>query len=481
MKSNMASQNLRHQPVLLVDDESQLLKSASLLLRSDGFRKVFTLDNSLEVMPLLMKQPVGAVVLDLNMPGLSGQELLEQINTDHPDIPVIIMTASNEIDTAVRCMQVGAYDFLTKPVDKERLISSLHRALEIHSLHNEVNQLKQHLLTNKIEHQEAFRNIITQNQAMFAIFRYMEAIAPSQHPVLITGDTGTGKELFARAMHELSERDGEFIADNVAGLDDAVFADTLFGHSKGAFTGADRARQGLIAKAENGILFLDEIGDLTASSQIKLLRLLQEHTYFPIGSDQASRTNARIIVATHCNIDDQVAKGDFRKDLYYRLHAHRIHIPSLNERLDDLPLLVEYFLAKAAGALNKKIPTVPAELISLLRSYSFPGNVRELEAMMHNAVACHQGGVLSLNTFRDSIGATPETSEIAEETASFANIGKLFADRIPTLKEAEQHLIEEALRRADHNQGIAAGMLGLTRQALNKRLVRSKKATGSEE
>lgn len=477
VKSNMANQNLRHQPVLLVDDETQLLKSASLLLRSDGFKKILTLDKSQEVMPVLSKQQPAAVVLDLNMPGLSGLDLLEQINTEHPGLPVIIMTASNEIDTAVRCMQLGAYDYLIKPVDKERLVSSLHRALEIHALNNEVSQLKQHLLTSKIEQPEAFTHIITQNQAMFAIFRYMEAIASSQQPVLITGDTGTGKELFARAMHTLSGREGAFIADNVAGLDDTVFADTLFGHSKGAFTGADRARQGLIAQAEDGTLFLDEIGDLSPSSQIKLLRLLQEHTYFPIGSDSASRTNSRIIVATHCDIKELVAKSDFRKDLYYRLYAHLIHIPPLRERLDDLPLLVEHFLDKAATALNKKVPTTPPELITLLKSYNFPGNVRELESMIHNAVACHQGGVLSLNTFRDTIG----TDTAIEATADRNTIEILFPERMPTLKEAEQFLIDEALRRADNNQGIAAGMLGLTRQALNKRLVRNKKSPAAEE
>ncbi len=481
IKNNMANQNLRHQPVLLVDDETQLLKSASLLLRSDGFKKVLTLDNSQEVIPLLAKQRVGAVVLDLNMPGLSGQELLERINSDHPGIPVIIMTASNEIDTAVRCMQLGAYDYLIKPVDKERLVSSLHRALEIHALHNEVGHLKHRLLTNKIEHQDAFNNIITQNQAMFSIFRYMEAIAPSQQPVLITGDTGTGKELFAKAMHELSGRDGDFVVDNVAGLDDTVFADTLFGHTKGAFTGADRARQGLIAKAEDGTLFLDEIGDLTPSSQIKLLRLLQEHTYFPIGSDKASRTNARIIVATHCDIDAFVENGNFRKDLYYRLHAHRIHIPPLHERLDDLTLLTEHFLDKAADSLDKKAPTPPPELITLLSTYSFPGNVRELEGMIHNAVACHQGGVLSLDTFRDAIGANPEMAGINATASNTANIEALFPDRLPTLKEAEQHLVDAALKHADGNQGIAAGMLGLTRQALNKRLVRSKKSSDVEK
>lgn len=472
--SRMANQSYRHQPVLLVDDEKQILKSASLLLRSDGFKQVLTLDNSRQVMPLLVEHQVGVIVLDLNMPGLSGLDLLERINTDYPGLPVVIMTASNEIDTAVQCMQMGAYDYLVKPVDKERLISSVHRALEIHALHNEVSLLKHSLLSQEVDNQDAVKSIITQNPAIRAIFRYMEAIAPSALPVLITGETGTGKELIAKAMHELSGRKGDFVADNVAGLDDTVFADTLFGHTKGAFTGADRPRKGLIAQAEDGTLFLDEIGDLTQASQIKLLRLLQEHTYFPIGSDKTSRTNARIIVATHCDIDQLIEQGKFRKDLYYRLHAHRIHIPPLRDRLDDLPVLVQHLLEKAADALGKKTLTLLPELITLLKCYHFPGNVRELEGMIHNAVAVNQGTVLSLASFRETIGHQGETVPRANDSAIPTDLGKVFPDRMPTLKEAERYLIEEALKRAKGNQGIAAGMLGMTRQALNKRLVRSK-------
>lgn len=474
-QSSMNNQNLRHLPVLLVDDEPQLLQSVKLLLRSDGFETVYTLGNSQEVMALLAEKPVKAVVLDLTMPGLSGFELLQQISLNYPELPVIIMTGNNEIDTAVQCMKTGAYDFLVKPVGKERLISSVYRALEVHALQNEVDLLKHSLLTGEVKNQNAVKNIVTQNSAMHAIFRYMEAIAPSNQPALITGETGSGKELFAKALHSFSGRSGAFIADNVAGLDDTVFADTLFGHTKGAYTGADRVREGLIAQAQDGTLFLDEIGDLTQTSQIKLLRLLQEHSYYPIGLDTTRHSNARIIVATHCDIDQLVEQGKFRKDLYYRLYAHRVHIPPLRDRLDDLAVLVQHILEKAAAALNKNTPTPPPELIALLKSYHFPGNIRELEGMIHNAVAIHQGGVLSMLSFREAIGYQKEIPQTQEEKTALDYSMNLFSDCIPTLKEAEQILIEQAMQRADNNQGIAAGMLGITRQALNKRLVRSKR------
>ena len=463
-------------PVLLVDDEPYVLHSASIVLRTSGVAHVLTIEDSRAVLPLLAEQEVGVLVLDLTMPHISGQALLEQIASDYPDIPVIVMTATSDLDTAVQCMQTGAIDYLVKPVEESRLLSSVKRALEIRMLRAEVLSLKDRLLTDTPHQREAFADIITQSRAMFAIFRYLEAIAPSPQPVLITGETGTGKELMARALHRLSARPGELVAVNVAGLDDTMFSDTLFGHTRGAFTGAERVRDGLITTTAEGTLLLDEIGDLSVASQVKLLRLLQDGTFYPLGADRPRQSRTRIVCATNCDVAQRVSAGAFRNDLYYRLHTHHLHLPPLRARTGDLPLLVQHFVDKAAHGLGKAAPTVPLALYQLLNTYSFPGNVRELEALIFDAVARHQGTVLSLHSFKEAMGGTPHSAVAEPPEEPPVALTACFPERLPTLREAEEALSEalitEALRRADGNQGVAAGLLGISRQALNQRLRR---------
>lgn len=467
-------------PIVLVDDEAPLLHSASVALRSSGFPEVLTVDDSREVLPLLARQPVGVLVLDLTMPHISGKTLLERVAADFPDVPVILMTATNDLETAVNCMQAGAIDYLVKPAEKSRLVSSVRRALEIRALRIEVQALKDRLLADKLSHPEVFAEIVTRSPAMQPIFRYLEAVGPSPQPVLVTGETGTGKELIARALHRLSRRPGELVSVNVAGLDDTMFSDTLFGHAKGAYTGADRAREGLVAAAGDGTLFLDEIGDLTAASQVKLLRLLQDGTFYPLGADRPRQSRARVVVATNCDVAKNVAAGSFRKDLYYRLRTHHVNLPPLRDREGDLSLLVNHFADKAARALAKPVPSIPAALLQLLRTYAFPGNVRELEGMLFDAVARHQGSMLSLQSFREAIGAdVPLENAETSDGGVGAALAHSFPTPLPTLDEAEEALIVEALRRADGNQGVAAGLLGISRQALNKRLSRRRNPAAS--
>jgi DNA-binding NtrC family response regulator len=343
------------------------------------------------------------------------------------------------------------------------------------ALQAELVSLKARVLEETPHEHTAFAEIVTQARSMFAIFRYIEAIAPSSQPVLITGETGTGKEIVARALHRLSRRPGELVTVNSAGLDDTVFADTLFGHTRGAFTGADRPRDGLVSVAGDGTLFLDEIGDLSITSQVKLLRLLQDGGYYQLGADRPHQSRARIVVATNRDVAADVAAGTFRNDLYYRLRTHHFELPPLRARQDDLPLLVTHFVERAASTLGKAQPAVPPALYTLLKSHPFPGNVRELEAMVFDAVARGQGSVLSLQSFKDAIGAG---SQIPGETpkAGPPKPIELSGDRLPTLQEAEETLIDEALIRAEGNQGIAASLIGLSRQALNKRLVRRKQS-----
>jgi DNA-binding NtrC family response regulator len=458
-------------PVLMVDDEEQALNSFEMALRSGRMNNFIRCQDSRETMSLLAGQEMEVILLDLSMPHVSGEELLPAINADYPEIPVIIITGANDVDTAVKCMKHGAFDYIVKPVEKSRLISGVKRAIEMRELQRENRLLKEHVLSDRLEHPEAFSEIITRSASMRSIFQYIEAIASSPRPVLITGETGVGKELVARAVHTLSNREGTFTPVNVAGLDDNFFSDTLFGHREGAFSGATGPLTGLVEKASGGSLFLDEIGDLNTASQVKLLRLLQDGEFFPLGSDVAKRSDARIMVATNQDLDDLQSTGKFRKDLYFRLCDHHIHIPPLRERREDLPVLVEHFIAKTSKELEKKKPTPPAELITLLSTYHFPGNVRELESMMYDAVSRHKSGKLSMTVFKSHITKKyPDTLTDTEILAQAEKSLISFPDQLPSLKQMEQLLIDEAMKRSSGKQSIAALSLGISRQALNKRL-----------
>ena len=462
-------------PVLIVDDEENVLEGMSRLLRSAGINNVVCCQDSREVMGILSSQPICAVLLDLVMPHVTGGELLPRIVALHPDVPVVIITGTNEIEAAVNCMRAGAADYMVKPVEPSRFLSGVRRVIELGELQRQNALLRQRVFSETIERPDAFDQIITRNKWIFSILRYCEIIATSPRPVLITGETGTGKELLARAIHRLSGRTGEFVAVNVAGLDDNMFSDTLFGHVRGAYTGADESRKGLIDRAGDGTLFLDEIGDLSLNSQTRILRLLQEREYFPLGSDIAKHSNARVIVATNNDLDAARQSGQFRRDLYYRLQAHLVKLPPLRKRADDLPLLVDHFLGHAAQVLKKKKPTPPKELFALLAAYHFPGNVRELESMVFDAVSRHEGHVLSLEVFKERTASALPASGSASSGEPLRPATNLFSDveQLPSLKEANAMLVDEALKRAHGNQTVAARLLGMQRQALNKRLSRS--------
>lgn len=458
--------------ILLVDDEEELLFSTQLILRRAGFNNVVTQSDSRQVMAMIEKQPVALVLLDMTMPYLSGSELLSRVKAEYPEISVVMVTAVNDLDTAVSCMQAGADNYLVKPVERDRLIATVRTCYDLARAKGELDRIRRHLSAGTLENESAFSGIITASPRMRGIFLYLESVAPSRQPVLITGETGTGKELIARAVHDLSGRSGPFVAINLAGLDDTMFSDTLFGHQRGAFTGADRVREGLIRQAAGGTLFLDEIGDLTPASQVKLLRLLQEGEYLPLGADRVHKSDCRIVAATHSDLKNGMENGTFRPDLYYRLCAHRVELPPLRERAEDLPLLVTHLLDKAARSLDKPTPLAPAELSRYLSAYRFPGNIRELEAIIHDAVARSRSRILPLESIVAAIGSDLHIPSNPAQGASHCPACP-FADRFPTLKEAENLLISEALRLAGNNQRLAATYLGITRQALNKRLSRS--------
>jgi DNA-binding NtrC family response regulator len=337
-----------------------------------------------------------------------------------------------------------------------------------------------HLVEDRLDHPGVFEDIVSCSRKMRSIFQYLEVIAKSPQPVLITGESGTGKELVTRAIHRLSGCKGDLVSVNLAGLDDTMFSDTLFGHKKGAFTGADQLRDGLIVKAANGVILLDEIGDLGESSQIRLLRLIQEREFYPVGSDTPRKSEARIVCASNKDLKERVASGRFRNDLFYRLNIHHVELPPLRNRKEDIPLLLEHFIRQAAATLEISPPSYPKELLDLLAVYHFPGNVRELQGIVFDAVARSKSGKLSQEPFRqvmsngrvsavrpqDSAPALPR--EPGEDPRQDL-LEEIFG-HFPTLREAEAYLVEVAMKRAKGNQGTAATMLGLKRQTFNIRL-----------
>jgi DNA-binding NtrC family response regulator len=452
-------------PVLLVDDEDTWLRSFSLALKSHGIDNIICCQDSTKVPGILAEREIEVMAVDLAMPGLSGQELIETVGATHPDIPLLVITGMSQVETAVQCIKRGAFDFFVKTNDKSSLVSGVRHAIEIRELRRENSSLRTRFMRDTLERPEAFAPIVTCSKAMRTIFQYIEAIARSTQPVLVTGESGVGKELVAKVIHSLSGRQGDFVPVNVAGLDDNILADTLFGHKKGAFTGADRARPGLVENAKAGTLFLDEIGDLSPASQVKLLRLVQEREYLPIGSDVTRKTDARIIAATNVAPETMSEAGRFRSDLYYRLRAHHVHLPPLRERREDIPLLVDHFLRQ--GCQTRKRPAVPSELLPLLSGYAFPGNIRELQFLILDALSCSGDDVLDIERIRAHVGKQPPATR---ETHPDAETHLQFGPELPTLKRVCAELVREAMRRTGDNQAMAASMLGVSRQALNKRL-----------
>ncbi len=470
-------------PILIIDDLKTTVAVLTGMLSKAGFNHVVGCTDSRTAMDCFYRHDVETVLLDLKMPHIDGESLLLKIKDQFPDIPVIVVTGKTKVEVAVNCMKSGAFDYISKPIDKGRLISAVKRALEIRELKRENDALKKHFMSETLDHPEAFSHIITKNRKMLSIFQYVESIAKTRHPVLITGETGVGKELIAKAIHALSGLTGEMVPVNLAGLDDIVFSDTIFGHAKGAYTGAQHDRGGLIEKAAGGTLFLDEIGEIGKEAQVKLLRLIQEGEYYALGSDTLKQSTARIITATNKDPWTLEEDGAFRKDLIFRLQTHHIHIPKLSRRKGDIPLLIRHFVDLEAENQGIDAPDLSNELFSLLKNYPFQGNVRELQCMVYDAMSCHTRGKLSfgklsLDVFKNYMNrrqGQPEKiptdihqgkdNEAYDQDSVYAGVQEL-----PTLKEASRQLIKEAVKRTGGNQSAAAKLLGITQPALNYRL-----------
>ena len=450
-------------PILIVDDEEQAVVDLVERLKANGLPNVLGCQDSTRVVEMARSQEPSVVLLDLLMPELSGQKLLGELRRMLPHLPVIVITGVGEVDTAVACMKTGAIDYLVKPVEDTRLLSAVRRALDLRRLERDYRQLKEKLLSPGLASPQSFDALLTRSQAMHGVFQYVETIARNTEPILLTGETGVGKNLLARAIHAASGRTGEYVEVNTSGLDDQVFADTLFGHHKGAFTSASEARQGRIQQASGGTLLLDEIGDLSIASQTKLLDLLDTGNYYPLGSDLPRRSDARFLIATNRDLEALLRDGKFRMDLYFRLSTYSIRIPPLRERVEDLPLLLDHFLAAAARKADRQVPTLPAGILELLARYEFPGNLRELDHLVRDALARTTANELSASPFLERTGR-----KLAARAQSPSRL--VFPDHLPTLDQAAELLIEEALQRAHGNQSVAARFLGISHQALSKRL-----------
>lgn len=449
--------------ILIIEDEPLLRLTLGDHLRDRGF-EILEAENGQVGLELFRLHNPDLVTLDLRMSPVSGQEVLEAIRIVDQDIPVIIISGHGQLHDAVLALRAGAFDYLQKPIiDMAILDHSINRALEHSSLRRCNANLSRSFLAEKVQNPQNFAHIITANQKMCDIFRYCEAIAKSSESVLITGETGVGKELLAKALHNASGRAGPFVAINVAGLDDHAFSDTLFGHVRGAFTGADRLREGAMERAAGGTLFLDEVGDLSQQAQLRLLRVLQEREYLPLGSDVFRPLKARILTATNKSVLELRSGESFRKDFFYRIAVHTITIPPLRERKEDIALLLQHFLAEACNALSLAVPSYSRKLLVRLKGYGFAGNVRELKALVQDALGRSQGGVLDLDAF-PVIMHSHESAQ-AQCQNPFEGLAEL-----PSIRAATSALVQEAMTRSGGVQKVAAAMLGISPQALCERL-----------
>ena len=452
--------------ILIVEDEPFLRLTLGDHLRDRGF-EIIEAENGQQGLELFRLHSPDLVTLDLRMSPVSGQEVLEAIRDIDRNIPVIIISGHGQMHDAVLALRAGAFDYLQKPIiDMAILDHSINRALEHSSLRRCNANLSSSFLADTVQHPQNFAHIITANQKMYDIFRYCEAIAKSSESVLITGETGVGKELLAKALHNASGRSGPFVAINVAGLDDHAFSDTLFGHVRGAFTGADRLREGAMEKAAGGTLFLDEVGDLSQQAQLRLLRVLQEREYLPLGSDVFRPLKARILTATNKSVQELRSGDSFRKDFFYRVAVHTITIPPLRERKEDIALLLQHFLTEVCNALSLAVPTYSRKLLVQLKGYGFPGNVRELKALVQDALGRSQGGALGIDAFPVVMHGCDSVQ--VQGHNPFEGLPEL-----PSIRAATDGLIHEALARSGGVQKKAAAMLGISPQALCERLKKS--------
>ncbi len=447
-------------PILIVDDDPGFLLTIKEILISAGMPEPALVSDSRQVMDLVATHRFKFVLLDLLMPHISGMELLRQIKDESFDTECVIVTASDDIETAVNAMKEGAYDYLSKPVQYEKLLILIQRALERYCLRQGLSLYEQKNTIEDLTDQAAFSDMVATDHAIVRVLRQVEMVAPTDYSVVITGESGTGKEKLARKIHQLSRRsDGPFVALNMGAVSDTLFTDELFGHTKGAYTGAAKDRKGFIESARGGTLFLDEITDLDINLQAGLLRVIQEKEYYRVGSSKSRDMDVRILVATNRDIFKEIKEKRFREDLFHRLNMFHIDIPPLRERPGDILPLARLFLSEFASETNKQIDDISSELSDFLMQQDFNGNIRELKNMIASAVLREKGASLSLS----AIGQ-------AQAEASSKSAGDVVDKSSWTLAKVEEEHILKVLEKTGDNRTRAAKILGIGRKTLLRKL-----------
>jgi len=456
--------------ILIVDDEKNYLLVLKAVLEDEGF-EVLTAQSGKEALDIQKRSDLDLVLTDMKMPVMDGIELLEHIKARDPDLPVIMMTAHGTVDKAVEAMQKGAYSYLLKPFDNERLSIYVNKAVSMYRVVKE-----NRLLRDAVESQYRFGKIIGKSKGMQDVFTTIQKVAPSNATVLIEGESGTGKELVAKAIHFNSARhDRPFVAVNCSALAESLLESELFGHEKGAFTGAVASKKGRFELADGGTLFLDEIGELSSNLQVKLLRVLQEKVIERVGGVRTISVDIRIIAATNKDLRQEMTVGRFREDLYYRLNVVHIVLPPLRERQEDIHLLVEHFIKKYASERKSNIPIRGADqaVDRIFYSYSWPGNIRELENLIERVTILCPNDIIRLEdlprNFRDSIDNTLHLEGIPADAPLYE-----------TLASVEKSMIRRALKMANNVQAHAADILGIGKSGLNQKIKKYGLEVGSK-
>jgi len=445
--------------ILIVDDDPGHLVSVKTIIRSWGYG-VETADDGSVTVDMVKSTPVDLILMDVRMAKLSGIEALKQIKVYNPTIPVIIMTAYSSVNSAVEAIKSGAYDYLIKPLDFEVLKLTIERAIEHAGLRKENRSLKEHLRSDY-----DIANIIGRSQPMKKLLEMMSMIAPSEATVLITGDSGTGKELIARSLHFNSLRkDKPLVVVNCAAITETLLESELFGHEKGSFTGADKRREGRFMQADQGSIFLDEIGETSSTMQAKLLRVLQEREIQRVGGEETLKVDVRIIAATNRDLQKDIVEGHFREDLFYRLNVMPLNVPPLKERRDDIPLLAQHFLKKFADKNRKTIKGFVPLAMDMLVNYEWPGNVRELENAIERAVILLTGEHITENQL--PLNITEKYPELETQPTGTT----LLMDGTHSLEDIEKEAILSTLKASIGNKAEAARRLGVTRKTLHNKL-----------